>query len=85
MAIAWGQAAFAKYGRGAPLDVDEPWYNHPTSELLGRLLWLQVDAIYLSDKAFYESFIQCAGENCALIQNILLITSITTRLSDWRQ
>lgn len=74
MAIAWGQAAFAKYGRGKPLDPpldpSEEWYNRSMPELMGRLLWLHVDAIYGTGATITDGFISDAAKSCARLFDV---------------
>lgn len=70
LAIAWGQAAFAKYGRGKPLDPSENWYRRPMPAMMGRLLWLNVDAIYETDATITDGLIRDAAGYCARLLDI---------------
>ena len=70
MAIAWGQAAFAKYVQGQPLDPSQDWYNRPLPEVMGRLIWLEVDSIYGSETTIDERFIQRVAKNCSRLLSI---------------
>lgn len=70
LAIAWGQAAFAKYGRGKPLDPSENWYRRPMPAVMGRLLWLNVGAIYKTDATITDGLIRDAAGYCAHLLDI---------------
>lgn len=70
LAIAWGQAAFAKYGRGKPLDPSENWYRRPMPAVMGRLLWLNVEAIYETDATITDGLMRDAAGYCASLLDI---------------
>ncbi|MFQ3244233.1 MAG: hypothetical protein ACI9SP_000860 [Arenicella sp.] len=70
MAIAWGQAAFAKYVQGQSLDPAKDWYSRPLAEVMGRLIWLEVESIYDSEVTIDEKFIQRIAKNCSRVLSI---------------
>ncbi|MGF1544268.1 MAG: hypothetical protein ACFB00_07185 [Parvularculaceae bacterium] len=70
LAVAWGQAAFAKYGRGEPLDPSTNWYRPPIPDVMGRLLWLHVDRIYETDATIEDGVVLEAASYCARLLEI---------------
>ncbi len=70
LAVAWGQAAFAKYGRGKPLDPGENWYRPPIPDIMGRLLWLHIDGLYETDATITDGIIATAAGYCARLLDI---------------
>ena len=64
LAVAWGNAAYAKYVVGEPLDDAESWYWRPMPELLGQLLWPYVDAVYETDEDITGGIIDVAANKC---------------------
>ncbi|PCI53284.1 MAG: alkaline phosphatase [Alphaproteobacteria bacterium] len=70
LAVAWGQAAFAKYGRNQPLDPSKSWYRSPMPEVMGRLLWLHIDKIFEKEETINDGIIGFAAAYCARILDI---------------
>jgi len=64
LAVAWGNAAFAKYGLNQPLNPDDNWYWRPMPALMGRLLWPHVDALYESGATIEDGLIDIAADYC---------------------
>lgn len=67
LAVAWGQAAFAKYGKGAPLNPEQNWYRPPMPDVMGRLLWLHIDQFYETDATITDGLVTEAAGYCARI------------------
>lgn len=65
LAVAWGQAAYAKYARGQPLDWNESWYAIPQVDILGHLLWPAVDRLYGTDATVTDGIVEDAAKRCA--------------------
>ena len=64
LAVAWGNAAFAKYALGEPLDPASNWYFRPLPEVMGRLLWPFVDRLYATDADINDGLIEHAAMMC---------------------
>ncbi|MCQ8185243.1 hypothetical protein [Parvularcula maris] len=64
LAVAWGNAAFAKYGLGQPLGAADSWYGRPLPSVMGRLLWLHVDELYETDATITDGLIDAAAAHC---------------------
>jgi len=64
LAVAWGQAAFVKYVRRQSPDPAQSWYNHPFVDVMGRLTWLHLDAIYETDKTITDGIILDTAIDC---------------------
>lgn len=65
LAVAWGQAAYAKYGRGQELNWNESWYAIPQVNILGHLLWPSVDRLYKADATINDGIVDEAAQFCA--------------------
>lgn len=65
LAVAWGQAAYEKYVRGQSLDWNESWYSFPQVDILGHLLWPDVDRLYSTDATITDGIVVQAAKNCA--------------------
>ena len=70
LAVAWGNAAFAKYGRGEPLEPTASWYWRPLPSVMGRLLWPHVDALYDSDATINDGLIEVAAGYCSRLLDV---------------
>jgi hypothetical protein len=70
LAVAFGNAAFAKFGRGEPLDPADNWYWMPTPSIMGRLLWDDVERLYPTDATIRDGLIDQAAEYCRQILQI---------------
>lgn len=70
LAVAWGNAAFAKYGRGRPLDPSANWYWRPLPSVMGRLLWPHVDALYGTDATINDGLVDVAAGYCARLLDV---------------
>lgn len=70
IAVAWGNAAFAKYVRKQPLRYEDNWYWRPLAEVMGKLLWSYVDAVYDSDQTINDGLVPFAGEQCAVLLRV---------------
>lgn len=70
LAVAWGNAAFAKYGRGWPLDPAESWYWRALPDVMGRLLWPHVDALYGTDATIGDGLVDVAAGYCARLLEV---------------
>ncbi len=64
LAVAWGQAAYAKYGRGKPLNWNESWYAIPQVNILGHILWPSVDRLYNTDATITDGIVDDAAKRC---------------------
>lgn len=64
LAVAWGQAAFVKYGRKKRPDPANNWYSHPLIDVMGRLIWLHLDAIYKTDETITDGIILDVARDC---------------------
>lgn len=70
LAVAWGQAAFTKYGRGLEPDPSENWYRPPMPDVLGRLLWPHIDEIYETEETITDGIVPIAATYCARLLEI---------------
>ncbi|MEO0982422.1 MAG: hypothetical protein AAFX03_07200 [Pseudomonadota bacterium] len=77
LAIAWGQLAFAKYGKGEPVDPSLQYYSRALPEIMGRLAWLHIDAIYESDATILDGVIENIARDCAALLDVR--TSLTPK------
>lgn len=67
LAIAWGQIAFTKYVRGDRLDLSKSLYNRALPDVLAKLFWLEIDAIYAADETITDGFIDRLAKHCAAL------------------
>ena len=67
LAVAWGQAAYAKYARANPVNWNERWYAIPQVDLLGHLLWPTVDQLYNTDATIIDGIVDDAAKRCAVL------------------
>lgn len=70
LAVAWGNAAYAKYGRNQPLSPNENWYWRPIPALMGRLLWPHVDALYESGATIEDGLLDVAADYCLRLADV---------------
>ena len=70
LAVVWGQIAFATHVLNAPIDPSEELYRAPAPDLIGRLLWPHVDALYETDATIHNGLIETAASYCARLLEI---------------
>jgi len=70
LAVAWGQAAYAKHIHGDPLDPAEQWYFRPLIDVMSRLLWPHIDRLYKTDATIADGVVELAGGHCADLLDI---------------
>lgn len=65
LAVAWGQAAYAKYVRSKPLHWEKQWHAVPIVDLLGHGLWPTVDGLYNTEARITDGLVDVAARRCA--------------------
>jgi len=79
LAVAWGNAAYAKYVVGDPLDDAENWYWRPMPDVLGQLLWPYVDAAYGTDEDITDGIVEVAARKC---RSLLALAGLLKPIED---
>ncbi|MEO1476855.1 MAG: hypothetical protein AAFS13_10790, partial [Pseudomonadota bacterium] len=85
LAIAWGQIAFAKYVRGEQLDLSDSLYSRALPDLMAKLIWLEIDAIYESDETISDGLIDTAAKHCAAVLETSKALRQKSRWFGWLQ
>ncbi|MEJ2258731.1 MAG: hypothetical protein P8X98_17445 [Woeseiaceae bacterium] len=70
LAVALGNAAFANFVQGTPLEPEESWYWMPTPSVMGRLLWDDVERLYPTDATINDGIIDQAAAYCRQLLQI---------------
>jgi len=70
LAVALGNAAFATFVKGTPLEPEDSWYWMPTPSIMGRLLWDDVEKLYPTDATINDGIIDQAAAYCRQLLKI---------------
>jgi len=70
LAVAFGNAAFAAFVLGKPLEPEESWYWMPTPSIMGRLLWDDVERLYPTDATINDGIVEQAAAYCSQLLQI---------------